>query len=142
MNTLEYLGIGFGLVLLLELTINRPGWRVVAYGVVMAISIGALLAMQGCASFTNPDREIRVTEYSGTASPGLVGAPYVSGDLVVTGCRLVLSKVDGRGCLTYEGKAWDTASYMAAMHTSGVLVLKDGKIVLERYGLDRGPNER
>lgn len=43
---------------------------------------------------------------------------------------------------TYEGKAWDTASYMAAMRTSGVLVLKDGKIVLERYGLDRGPNER
>lgn len=43
---------------------------------------------------------------------------------------------------TYDGKTWDTASYMAAMRTSGVLVLKDGKIVLERYGLDRGPKER
>ncbi len=124
MNTLEYLGIGFGLVLLLELTINRPGWRVVAYGVVMAISIGALLAMQGCASFTNPDREIRVTEYSGTASPGLVGAPYVSGDLVVTGCRLVLSKVDGRGCLTYEGKACTFASGECDEHTQTVATNK------------------
>ncbi|HPA38588.1 MAG TPA: serine hydrolase [Phenylobacterium sp.] len=43
---------------------------------------------------------------------------------------------------THDGKTWDTASYMAAMRTSGVLVLKDGKVILERYGLDRGPNDR
>lgn len=34
------------------------------------------------------------------------------------------------------------ATYMAAMNTSAVVVLKDGKIVLERYGLDRKPDER
>lgn len=34
------------------------------------------------------------------------------------------------------------ASYMTAMNTSAVVVLKDGKIVLERYGLDRKPDER
>ena len=33
---------------------------------------------------------------------------------------------------TYDGKAWTIDSYMAAMRTSGVLVLKDGKVVLER----------
>ncbi len=43
---------------------------------------------------------------------------------------------------TYDGKAWTIDSYMAAMRTSGVLVLKDGKVVLERYGLGRKPNER
>jgi hypothetical protein len=67
-------------------------------------------SLQGCASFTKPAREIRVTEYTGTASPGLVGAPYVSGDLVVAGCRLVLSKTEGEGCMRYKGKACSYAS--------------------------------
>jgi CubicO group peptidase (beta-lactamase class C family) len=43
---------------------------------------------------------------------------------------------------TRDGETWDTARYMAAFRASGVLVLKDGKIVLERYGLGRGPNDR
>ena len=43
---------------------------------------------------------------------------------------------------TWKGAPQTVAGYMAAMNTSGVVVLKDGKIVLERYGLDRKPNER
>ena len=43
---------------------------------------------------------------------------------------------------TWKGKPQTTASYMAAMRTSGVVVLKDGKIVLERYGMDRTPDQR
>jgi CubicO group peptidase (beta-lactamase class C family) len=43
---------------------------------------------------------------------------------------------------TANGKTYDTASYMAAFRASGILVLKDGKVVLERYGLGRGPNDR
>jgi CubicO group peptidase (beta-lactamase class C family) len=43
---------------------------------------------------------------------------------------------------TADGKTYDTASYMAAFRASGVLVIKDGQIVLERYGLGRGPNDR
>lgn len=43
---------------------------------------------------------------------------------------------------TWKGQPQTVASYMAAMDTSGVVVLKDGKIVLERYGLDRKPSER
>jgi CubicO group peptidase (beta-lactamase class C family) len=41
-----------------------------------------------------------------------------------------------------DGKAWNTAAYMNAFRASGVLVIKDGQIVLERYGLGRAPNER
>ena len=40
------------------------------------------------------------------------------------------------------GKTYDTAVYMAAFRASGVLVIKNGRIVLERYGLGRGPNDR
>ena len=39
----------------------------------------------------------------------------------------------------WQRRPWDVASYMAAMRTSGVIVLKDGKVVLERYGLGRRP---
>lgn len=43
---------------------------------------------------------------------------------------------------TWKDKQQTTASYMEAMRTSGVVVLKDGKIVLERYGMGRKPDER
>ncbi len=42
----------------------------------------------------------------------------------------------------YGDHRWTVASYMKANRTSGVLVLKDGKIVLERYGLGRTPKDR
>jgi CubicO group peptidase (beta-lactamase class C family) len=42
----------------------------------------------------------------------------------------------------YQGKAYDTAGWMASLNVSGVLVLKDGQIVLEKYGLGRGPQDR
>ena len=42
----------------------------------------------------------------------------------------------------YDGKHWTIDSYMAAYRVSGLLVLKDGKVVLERYGLGRKPTDR
>ena len=42
----------------------------------------------------------------------------------------------------HEGKAWTVDSYMAAYNVSGILVLKDGKIVLEKYGMGRRPQDR
>lgn len=42
----------------------------------------------------------------------------------------------------WNGRKLDVTSYMARMRTSGVIVLKDGRIVLERYGLGRGPADR
>jgi CubicO group peptidase (beta-lactamase class C family) len=43
---------------------------------------------------------------------------------------------------TYQGRTWTTDDYMKAYRVSGVLVLKDGKIVLEKYGLGRRPTDR
>jgi CubicO group peptidase (beta-lactamase class C family) len=43
---------------------------------------------------------------------------------------------------TYDGKPYTVARYMADYRASGLLVLKDGKIVLERYGLGRRPRDR
>lgn len=43
---------------------------------------------------------------------------------------------------TYAGRSWTVDDYMAAYRVSGVLVLKDGKIVLERYGMGRTPEDR
>jgi CubicO group peptidase (beta-lactamase class C family) len=41
-----------------------------------------------------------------------------------------------------EGRSYDTASYMAAFRVSGVLVIQDGKIIMERYGLGRNRRDR
>jgi CubicO group peptidase (beta-lactamase class C family) len=43
---------------------------------------------------------------------------------------------------TYAGKDWTIDSYMAAYRVSGLLVLKDGRIVLEKYALGRKPTDR
>ncbi|HEY8616558.1 serine hydrolase [Phenylobacterium sp.] len=43
---------------------------------------------------------------------------------------------------TYGGKTFTVDDYMKAYNVSGVLVLKDGKILLERYGMGRKPQDR
>ena len=42
----------------------------------------------------------------------------------------------------YQGKRWTIDSYMKAYRVSGLLAIKDGNIVLERYGLGRAPQDR
>jgi CubicO group peptidase (beta-lactamase class C family) len=42
----------------------------------------------------------------------------------------------------YDGKTWTIDEYMKAYRVSGLLVLKDGRILLERYGLGRKPTDR
>ena len=43
---------------------------------------------------------------------------------------------------TWQGRECTLDDYMAANFVSGVLVLADGQIVLERYGLGRAPTDR
>ena len=43
---------------------------------------------------------------------------------------------------SYDGKTWTVDKYMKAYRLSGVLVLKDGKIMLEKYALGRKPTDR
>jgi len=43
---------------------------------------------------------------------------------------------------TWNGKEMDVDSYMDSLRTSGVIVLKDGAVVLERYGLGRTADDR
>ena len=42
----------------------------------------------------------------------------------------------------HAGKTYTVSEYMRAFNTSGLLVLKDGKIIMERYGLGRRPRDR
>ena len=42
----------------------------------------------------------------------------------------------------HEGKSWTVDAYMKAYNVSGVLVLKDGKVLMERYGMGRKPTDR
>ena len=42
----------------------------------------------------------------------------------------------------WQGKTWTLDDYMKAYNVSGVMVLKDGVVVLERYANGRGPTDR
>jgi CubicO group peptidase (beta-lactamase class C family) len=42
----------------------------------------------------------------------------------------------------YEGSNWNTAAFMKANNVAGLLVIKHGKIVLERYGLGETADDR
>jgi CubicO group peptidase (beta-lactamase class C family) len=42
----------------------------------------------------------------------------------------------------FRGKMWNTAAVMQANSMSGLLIIKNGHIVLERYGLGRKPADR
>ena len=55
-----------------------------------------------------------------------------------------LPKADRQIDFTFEygGKSWSVDDYMKAYNVSGVLVLKDGKVLMERYGMGRRPEDR
>jgi CubicO group peptidase (beta-lactamase class C family) len=53
---------------------------------------------------------------------------------LLPGARLSVSAVGGQ--------PFDLSAYMASEKTAGILVLQDGKVRLERYGLGYGPNGR
>jgi CubicO group peptidase (beta-lactamase class C family) len=42
----------------------------------------------------------------------------------------------------FQGSEWGTAKFMKANNVAGLLVIKHGKIVLERYGLGETPRDR
>lgn len=55
-----------------------------------------------------------------------------------------LPKADKQIDFSFEhgGKTLSVEDYMKAHNTSGVVILKDGKVVMERYGLGRKPEDR
>lgn len=42
----------------------------------------------------------------------------------------------------HGGRSWTVEQYMEAYRVSGVLVIRDGRILLEKYGLGRKPSDR
>jgi CubicO group peptidase (beta-lactamase class C family) len=50
--------------------------------------------------------------------------------------------IDAKVSVAIDGKTLTLDQYMAAYRVSGLIAIKDGKVVLERYGLDRGPQDR
>lgn len=43
---------------------------------------------------------------------------------------------------TFKGKRWDTQAFMTANNVSGLLIVQNGNILLERYGLGRSEADR
>ncbi|MCA6223806.1 MAG: beta-lactamase family protein [Phenylobacterium sp.] len=43
---------------------------------------------------------------------------------------------------THAGRTWTVDEYMATYRVSGLLVIRDGQVLLEKYGLGRSPRDR
>lgn len=56
--------------------------------------------------------------------------------------ELPLAPVQIEPRFEHGGREWSLDEFMAAHRASGVLALKDGEVVLERYGLGRSPQDR
>lgn len=63
----------------------------------------ALVLLSGCASFTKPEKEIRITEYGGE------GSYLMQASGAVGGCRITEMGVAG-ACVRYNGKACNVVS--------------------------------
>ena len=56
-----------------------------------------------------------------------------------------LTRADRTLTVSYRGRNgdyWKLDDHMTAYNVSGLMVVKDGKVVLERYGLGRKPEDR
>lgn len=58
----------------------------------------------------------------------------------VRGLPIAAHQIDPRW--TWNGRPWTLDQYMAAYNVSGVMVLKAGQVVLERYAQGRQPSDR
>ncbi len=74
----------------------------------MRATLILLLAMlAGCASFTKPDNEVRVTEYGGE------GSYLMQASGAVGGCRVIEMGATA-ACVRYKGKACNVVSAACA----------------------------
>lgn len=64
---------------------------------------------------------------------------------IVSGARIhALPQATGKidPSFTHAGRSWTLDQYMEAYRVSGLLVIQDGRVLLEKYGLGRGPKDR
>jgi len=64
---------------------------------------------------------------------------------IATGDRVHALPLSGRTLdpvFTHAGRTWTVDEYMATYRVSGLLVIRDGRVLLEKYGLGRRPQDR
>ena len=86
--------------------------------------------------FMSPEMQVQIYPAIETAFPvdPILRGPYVR--------PLPKAAAELQPTWTHGGRSWTVDDYMAANRVSGVLVLKDGKIALERFGLGRTADQR
>ena len=127
--------------------LSRPGWKTSSMAALMMV--GSLGACSGALAEEGKIPEGGAAILRWTPEQQVWGyrhmervAPY---KVVARGARVHPLPVAAKSidpAFTVDGETWNTSRYMATYRVSGVLVIKDGVVVLERYGLGRKPTER
>ncbi len=115
----------------------RRSWAA-ALGLAVALLGGPLAPMPAASAAANPMPE-RMRRWSSEAETDFPFHIVRRGDRA-RGLPVAARQISPRW--TWRGRDWTLESYMRAYSVSGVMVLADGRIVLERYGLGRGPTDR
>jgi len=76
----------------------------------------------------------------GNDEPGSFMVRVVRKGEAVRGLPIAARQISPR--YDWQGRSWTLDDFMRAYNVSGVLVLKDGQIILERYGSGRSPTDR
>jgi CubicO group peptidase (beta-lactamase class C family) len=119
--------IGFGVAL--ALTLGGAAWAQVSIDPSKTVGIASILTWQGDEQ-AKGYRDIEHIYKTHTIRRGKTVHPL----------PVAAKPIDPT--FSYDGKTWTIDAYMKAYRVSGLLVLKDGKIVLEKYGLGRKPTDR
>lgn len=115
-----------------------PAWRLAALALTVAVGVGlstSVVAQTAVGAWLPDDPMDGGNDLGGWAPVRVVRR----GD-AVHGLPVAARQIS----VKYEwgGRTWTLEDYMRAYNVSGVMVLKDGQIVLERYGLGRSPTDR
>jgi len=130
----------------------RPNWKSIAQGAVLAA--GLFLATTPAAA--EPPGPIP-PELAGLKRDDQLTWPFALRPLAFRNADKILpfNRIPAGGevlplpagkpiapAFTHEGKRYDVEAFMAANYVSGLLVIHDGRIVLEQYGLGRSAQDR
>jgi len=114
-------------------------------GVVAALAVLAAVATNGQPLRPGTPSLLRWTLEQQTEWYPAIETVYRSATVKHGGHVRPLPKADHAiDSLTYSHgeKSWTVEDYMKAYNVSGLMVVKDGKVLLERYGLGRKPEDR
>lgn len=112
--------------------------------VVWCVAVAGLVACATSRPYTDPGIVLRMTPEQEQVAFGNIGSMFPLATVKRGGDVAVLPKSSRQIApdVTWKGRAYAIGDFMAAAHLTGVLVIKDGQVAMERYALGHKAEDR